>query len=70
MAFENLPNVDGESAKNLFRECMLAPNMDIQPPTDDMRLSFEDDDFKVIYLEVFYEKGPRLPSNDLDFHCE
>lgn len=46
MAFENLPNVDGESAKNLFRECMLAPNMDIQPPTDDMRLSFEDDDFK------------------------
>ena len=49
MAFENLPNVDGESAKNLFRECMLAPNMDIQPPTDDMRLSFEDDDFKVMY---------------------
>ena len=48
MAFENLPNVDEESAKNLFRECMLAPNMDIRPPTDDMRLSFEDEDFKVM----------------------
>merc|ERR1712131_202262 len=46
MAFENLPNVDEESAKNLFRECMLAPNMDIRPPTDDMRLSFGDEDFK------------------------
>ena len=47
MAFENLPNVDAESSKNLFRECMLAPN-DFRPPTDDMRLSFEDEDFKVM----------------------
>ena len=47
MAFENLPNIDGESSKNLFRECMLAPN-DFRPPTDDMRLSFEDEDFKVM----------------------
>merc|ERR1712131_231469 len=51
MAFENLPNIDGESSKNLFRECMLAPN-DFRPPTDDMRLSFEDEDFKTWLGEI------------------
>ena len=54
MAFENLPNIDGESSKNLFRECMLAPN-DFRPPTDDMRLSFEDEDFKVIKFSLEIE---------------
>ena len=31
--------VDGESAKNLLRECLKAPKVDFHPTTDDMRHS-------------------------------
>ena len=31
--------VDGESAKNLLRECLKTPKVDFHPTTDDRRLS-------------------------------
>ena len=39
-------SMDDETRKNLLRECILAPDADFEPPTDDMRVSMDDEDFK------------------------
>jgi len=39
------PEFTQDYRKNLLRECILSPN-DIEPPSDEMRVSLDDEDFK------------------------